>query len=92
LFNNNYGNRELCTKSQKSSSKHYQKGTFNFKDKQLGDIGLNYKTKIDHQPVTLTAKIKDPTSTFSGNFNPSNLQVGAKLSIPPGKKSHGTQL
>ena len=68
------------------------KGTFDFRDKQVGDIGLNYKTKIDHQPVTITAKLKDPVSTFSGNFNPSNVQVGAKLSIPSGKKSHGTQL
>jgi len=68
------------------------KGTFYFKDKQVGDIGLNYKTKIAHQPVTITAKVKDPASTFSGNFNPSNVQVGAKLSIPSGKKSHGTQL
>lgn len=68
------------------------KGTFDFNDSQVGDIGLAYKTKIANQPITLTTKVNNAASTFSGDFKPSNLQVGAKIPIPYGKKSHGTQL
>ena len=70
------------------------KGTFDFKDNQIGDIGVGYKTKIGSQPVTLMAKVKDPASTFSGNIKPDKLQVGVEMPIQykDKNKSHGAML
>ena len=57
----------------------------------VGDIGLNKNVKIGNTPVNLGVKYKDPTS---GNFNVSNLQVGAKINVPQTNKnkSHGYML
>ena len=64
------------------------KGTFDFKDNQIGDIGVGYKTKIGSQPVTLMAKVKDPASAFSGNIKPDNIQFGAKFNINQNKDKY----
>ena len=64
------------------------KGTFDFKDNQIGDIGVGYKTKIGSQPVTLMAKVKDPSSAFSGNIKPDNIQFGAKFNINQNKDKY----
>ena len=57
----------------------------------VGDIGVNKNVNIGGAPVNLDIKYKDPTS---GNFNTSNLQVGAKINIPHTNKNkpHGYML
>lgn len=58
------------------------KGTFDLKDKNVGDIGLHYKTKVGNTPTTLMLKAKDPGSIGSGDFGLQNVQAGVKVNIP----------
>jgi hypothetical protein len=68
--------------------------TFDFKDKNIGDVGLQYKTKVGNTPTTLMLKAKDPGSVGTGDFGLKNIQAGVKINIPQTNKNkpHGAML
>jgi hypothetical protein len=68
--------------------------TFDFKDKNIGDVGLQYKTKVGNAPTTLMLKAKDPGSITTGDFGLKNVQAGVKVNIPQTNKNkpHGNML
>jgi hypothetical protein len=70
------------------------KTTFDFKDKNIGDVGLQYKTKVGNTPTTLMLKAKDPGSMATGDFGLKNVQAGVKINIPQTNKNkpHGNML
>lgn len=56
----------------------------------VGDISLQKNVNVAGAPVNLGIKYSDPTS---GQFNPENVRVGAKITIPnKQKKSSGYML
>jgi hypothetical protein len=61
--------------------------TFDFKDKNIGDVGLQYKTKVGNAPTTLMLKAKDPGSITTGDFGLKNVQAGVKVNIPQTNKN-----
>jgi hypothetical protein len=69
-------------------------GNFNVKEKEIGDVGLQYKTKVGNTPTTLMLKTKDPGSIATGDFDLKNVQAGVKINIPQTNKnkSHGNML
>lgn len=51
----------------------------------VGDIGLQKNINVAGAPVNLGVKYSDPTS---GEFNPENVRIGAKVTIPNKQKKY----